>query len=115
VFQADSSGGEVFQTRPLCLDFPRFDGEDSKGWCYRALQFFDYYRISSAQRFTISSFHMEGKALVWFQELRNSNNLITWVEFLKALQIRFGRGSYDDPMETLVKLKQSRSIEEYKS
>lgn len=58
---------------------------------------------------------MEGKALVWFQELRTSNNLTTWSEFIKALQIRFGRGSYDDPMETLVKLKQTGSIEEYKS
>jgi hypothetical protein len=64
VFQVDSFGGEAFQTRSLCLDFPRFDGEDPEGWCYRASQFFDYYCISDAQRFTISSFHMEGKALV---------------------------------------------------
>lgn len=32
VFQADSSGGEAFQTRPLRLDFPRFDREDLEGW-----------------------------------------------------------------------------------
>jgi hypothetical protein len=58
---------------------------------------------------------MEGKALVWFQELCNNNNLTTWIEFLKALKTRFGRGSYDDPMESLVSPKQTRSIEEYKS
>jgi hypothetical protein len=83
-FQTDSSGGDAFQTRPLCLDFPRFDGNDHEGWCYRSSQFLDYYAISDQQRFTISGFRMEGKALVWFQELRNS--LITWNEFLKTLQ-----------------------------
>ncbi|XP_062158729.1 uncharacterized protein LOC133866207 [Alnus glutinosa] len=58
---------------------------------------------------------MEGRALVWFQELRSGNGLTTWNEFLKALQARFGTGSYDDQMETLVKLKQTGSVEEFKS
>jgi hypothetical protein len=115
LFPEDSSGDVVFQTRPLRLDFPRFDGEDPEGWSYRASQFFDYYSITDAQRFTISSFHMEGKALIWFQELHKSSSLTTWIEFLNALRIRFGRGSYDDPMESLVSLKQTGSVEEYKS
>jgi hypothetical protein len=29
------SSDEAFQPRPLRLDFPRFDGEDPEGWCYR--------------------------------------------------------------------------------
>jgi hypothetical protein len=70
--------------------------------------------MPDSQRFTISSFNMEGKALVWFQELRNGNNLTTWNEFLKAIQTRFGRSIYDDPMESLVSLKQTGSVEEYK-
>lgn len=105
LFQIEYSGGEAFHTRPLRLDFPRFDSEDPEGWCYHSTQFFDYYLIPEPQRFTISGFHMEGKVLVWFQELRNSNALTTWLEFLSNLQTQFGRGSYDDPMETLVKLK----------
>jgi hypothetical protein len=58
---------------------------------------------------------MEGKALSWFQALRSSNNLSTWSEFLIAIQVRFGRGSYDDPMETLSKLKQTGSLDNYKT
>jgi hypothetical protein len=58
---------------------------------------------------------MEGKALSWFQALRSSINLSTWIEFLIAIQVRFGRGSYDDHMETLSKLKQTGSLEEYKT
>jgi hypothetical protein len=58
---------------------------------------------------------MEGKALSWFQALCSSNNLSTWSEFLIVLQVRFGRGSYDDPMETLLKLKQTGSLDDYKT
>ena len=49
-------------------------------------------------------------ALIWFQELDKSNSFSTWDEFARALQTRFGMGSYDDPMETLSKLKQGRSL-----
>jgi hypothetical protein len=63
----------------------------------------------------ITAFYMEGKALSWFQALRNSNNLSSWEEFLVAIQVRFGKGAYDDPMETLSKLKQTGALEEYKT
>jgi hypothetical protein len=42
---------------------------------------------------------MEGKALSWFQALCNTHNLSSWNEFLVGIQVRFGKGSYDDPME----------------
>ncbi len=53
------------------------------------------------QKFNLAAFHMEGKALIWFQELRSTNNLNSWIEFTKAIRVRFGKGSYDDPMETV--------------
>ena len=49
---------------------------------------------------------MEGKSLSWFQALRNAHNLSSWNDFLIAIQVRFSKGAYDDPMETLSKLKQ---------
>jgi hypothetical protein len=88
------------------FEFPRFDGDDPETWNCRVGQFFDYYGMPDRQRLSISSFHMEGKALIWFQELKASRGLSTWDEFLRSLKIRFGKGSYDDPMENLTKLKQ---------
>jgi hypothetical protein len=32
-----------------------------------------------------------------------------------TIQVRFNKGSYDDPMENLSKLKQTRLLEEYKT
>lgn len=52
--------------------------------------------------------------MVWFQELKVSQTISSWEEFVRAVQIRFGPGAYDDPMETLSKLKQEGSLEDYK-
>jgi len=58
---------------------------------------------------------MEGKALVWFQELKAEKSVSTWEEFVRVTPIRFGKGSYDDPMETLTKLRQVGLPEDYKT
>jgi hypothetical protein len=58
---------------------------------------------------------MDGKALVWFRELRANNSVTTWAEFVRSMQTRFDKGSYDDPMETLSKLKQVGWLDDYKN
>lgn len=73
------------------------------------------YNTPDTQRLSISAFHMDGKALVWFQELKASNEVTSWIEFVRAIQIWFGRGPYDDPMETLFKLKYEGSLDDYKN
>jgi hypothetical protein len=77
--------------------------------------FFYHYSTPDAQRLFISSFHMEGRAMVWFQELKASKCVSNWEEFVRAIQIRFDKGAYDDPMETLSKLKLDGSLEDYKT
>jgi hypothetical protein len=113
--QEGNHSSDGFQTRSMKFDFPCFDGEDPETWSSRAGQFFDYYCTPDKQRLSISSFHMEGKALSWFQELKSSGSLSSWDEFLRAMKIRFGNGSYDDPMENLTNLKQVGSLEDYKT
>ncbi|XP_042972766.1 uncharacterized protein LOC122304569 [Carya illinoinensis] len=58
---------------------------------------------------------MEGKALVWFQDLEESGKLNTWEAFVKALLMRFGPTTYDDPMEQLAKLSQKGTVDGYKT
>jgi hypothetical protein len=114
-FQEGSSSRYGIQTRPVKLDFPRFDGEDPETWSCRAMQFFYYYATPDRQRLSIASFYMEGKTLIWFQELKLTGGLSNWDGFLRALTNRFGKGSYDDPMKTLTNLKQVGLLEEYKT
>jgi hypothetical protein len=55
---------------------------------------------------------MEGEALVWFQDADEAGQFPTWDAFLQALLTRFGH-VYDDPMESLVKLRQTTTVTEY--
>jgi len=55
---------------------------------------------------------MEGEALVWFQDAEESGQFPTWDAFVQALLVRFGP-AYDDPMEALMRLRQSASVAEY--
>ena len=53
----------------------------------------------------MASYHVEGEALIWFQDAENSSLFIDWEAFVKAVHVRFGATSYDDPMESLIWLK----------
>jgi hypothetical protein len=95
------------------LNFPRFKGGDPTAWVYRALQYFHYYQILEPEKVMHASYHLDEEALVWFQDCEHE--LHGWNDFVRAIQIRFGPASYDDPMELLTKLKQTHNIVAYKS
>lgn len=84
------------------------------GWLYKVNHFFAYHNTIPQQRLSLVSFHMEGRALIWFQDLEESGFLTDWDTFVKALLMRFGANFYDDPMEALTSLRQTDSMEEYK-
>jgi hypothetical protein len=60
----------------------------------------------------MASFHMEGEALIWFQDADESDQFPTWNAFVQAMLTRFGL-VYDDPMEALMRLCQSSSVVDY--
>ena len=99
--------------KPIRLEFPRFSGGDPSTWIFRAEQFFRYYEIPKEERVLNASYHLDDEALVWFQDYERS--LDSWQTFVRAIQVRFGPSSYDDPMENLTKLKQITIVAVYKS
>jgi hypothetical protein len=88
-------------TRLVKVDFPKFDGIDPSGWIYKAYKFFYYHRTPYNMRLILASIHMEGKALVWYQDMEMSSYLPNWTILAQALMQRFGPSAYDDPMESL--------------
>jgi hypothetical protein len=105
--------GRARDPRPMKLDFPRFKGGDPTAWVYRALQYFHYCQVPEPEKVIHASYHLDEEALVWFQDCEHE--LHGWNDFVRAIQIRFGPASYDDPMELLTKLKQTHTIAAYKS
>lgn len=82
-----SNGGHIRFAR---LDFPIFSA---------------YYNSPYQQRLPLASFHTEGKTLIWFQDLEEFDMLTDWDMFAKALLLRFGASSYNDPKEALTRLR----------
>jgi hypothetical protein len=94
------------------LEFPRFKGGDPTSWMFKAIQYFEYYQVHDASKVMHASYHLDDDALIWFQSCEH--DLGCWDNFARAIQLRFGPPSYDDPMKLLIKLKHVNSIEEYK-
>jgi hypothetical protein len=87
-------GGGI-NPRAVNLDFPKFDGTDPNNWVLKAQQFSAYGQIAENQRVPIAYFHMEGKALQWYNWLIESGSIRSWEEFVVALKIRFALSAYD--------------------
>lgn len=69
------------------------------------INFFYFHRIPYNQMLMLASIHMEGKTLVWYQDIDMAEALPNWEVFTHALMERFGPTCYDDRMEALTRLK----------
>lgn len=88
----DHSG---IQTRSIRLDCFKFDVDDPNGWIYQANQFFSYHQTNLHHHILLTSFHMEGKALVSFKILRHrevllvTNQIKTNLQSVEACKTKF--------------------------
>lgn len=97
----------------LKLEVPRFDGSEPLGWIYKINQLFDYHNTPEADKLTVASFHMEGRALAWFQWMNTTHQFPSWPAFLEALRTRFAPSQFEDPSGALCKLTQSGIVAQY--
>lgn len=45
------------------IKFPKFNGEDLRGWVYRCEQFFEYKETTEELKVKVSAVHLEGRAV----------------------------------------------------
>ncbi|KAK2423487.1 hypothetical protein QL285_033937 [Trifolium repens] len=81
----------------LKLDVPRFDGQNAQGWIFKISQFFTYHNTPEEERITVASFYLDGPALAWYQWMYRNDQIVSWPQFLQALELRFAPTEYDDP------------------
>nr|KYP50891.1 Transposon Ty3-G Gag-Pol polyprotein [Cajanus cajan] len=58
---------------------------------------------------------MRGDALAWFKWMFYNQKLGDWLSFSRALEVRFGPSSYENPQATLFKLKQTGTVTDYQT
>ncbi|KAG2717245.1 hypothetical protein I3760_03G166100 [Carya illinoinensis] len=91
--------------RGVRLDFPHFQGDHPASWIFKAHQYFEFHQTPLPHRLLMSSHHMEGEALVWYQESSDRGHFHDWDTFTRSMLLRFRPTSYDSPMEELTRLK----------
>nr|GEY17757.1 hypothetical protein [Tanacetum cinerariifolium] len=80
------------------MEFPKFFGDDVKGWMYRIKQFFTIYNVTKEDKVKIDSIYMYDRALAWhLQFLRAQRENVTWAVYEEAVLNRF-REANEDPM-----------------
>jgi len=70
-------------SQPVRLEFPKFSGEDPASWVYKANQYFKYYSTPIIEELMLASFHMEGEALIWFQDSEEAGLLLIGSHWFK--------------------------------
>ncbi|KAG2716720.1 hypothetical protein I3760_03G141200 [Carya illinoinensis] len=108
-------GSRGIHAKTLRLDFPKFNGSKPMEWILKAEQFFEYFNTLDEHKLQISSFHMEGKTLSWYFWLRDSGPIRGWEDFISALKVRFEPFTYDNPIVTSTKLRQTTTVEDYQT
>ncbi|KAL4581954.1 hypothetical protein LXL04_006488 [Taraxacum kok-saghyz] len=101
--------------RPPKILLPTFNGSNPLDWLFQATNYFEYYRIPPAQRLSLSVFYFTGEALSWYKHLANNNLLGNWIEFSRALELRFGPSAYVNHQATLFKLTQTSTVSAYQA
>lgn len=101
--------------RGIRLDFPHFNGKNPSAWIFKASQYFEYHQTTPAQTLLLASYHMEGDALVWYQEALDTAQFVSWETLVRVMLVRFGPSAYDDPLEALTRLKQVTTVATFKA
>ncbi|GJS76206.1 reverse transcriptase [Tanacetum coccineum] len=95
------------------IEFPKFSGDDVKGWIYRCNQFFRIDGIEEKDKIQLASMHVYDKALIWHQQFcKRFGENYPWEVYAKEAIRRFD-SVFDDPLMELKNLKQDGSVKDY--
>ncbi|KAK4427857.1 hypothetical protein Salat_1554700 [Sesamum alatum] len=76
------------------IEFPRFCGQDFRGWLYKCNQFFQLFsNIPDDSKVKLASIHLDGEALRWhtkFMAARDSESVVKWEEYVQEMEVQFG-------------------------
>ncbi|GKA70256.1 putative mitochondrial protein [Tanacetum coccineum] len=85
----NGEGSSRKYSRMTKLEFPKFSGEDVKGWLYRCHQFFKVDNVDDNVKVKLASIHLFDKALAWHRQFDKDKfeALISKVELTESQAI----------------------------
>lgn len=104
-------------TRPLNfmpkLEFPKFDGSNSRIWIKKCNKYFDLCKIPNDQKVDLASLYMVDKAENWIASYLSVRRSVDWNDFIIDLTARFRDDSGINIVEQFNKLQQYDTLEKY--
>lgn len=96
------------------LEFPTFDGlEDALPWLTRVEQFFDGQGTPEGGKLWLASYHLAGRASLWYRRLKRAHGTPPWGEFSMLLNRRFGPKIRNTELAVIKNLRQTSSVDDY--
>nr|GEW03098.1 hypothetical protein [Tanacetum cinerariifolium] len=93
-------------------EFPKFHGEDVKGWVYRCKYFLKIDEIKKERKVELAFMDLYDQALVWHQQyVKKYGDRTPWEMYEDEVVKRFG-AIYEDPIVDLKNLKQEEVVGE---
>ncbi|KAL0290655.1 UNVERIFIED_CONTAM: hypothetical protein Scaly_2662700 [Sesamum calycinum] len=71
------------------MEFPYFDGENSRGWVRRCVRYFQLIPIPDDQKVPMASVYMQGKVELWYQGYIERKEFQPWDELVFSVLERF--------------------------
>ncbi|KAI4364755.1 hypothetical protein MLD38_020809 [Melastoma candidum] len=106
----DDSRGIIANTFSMPkVDFPEFDGHELEDWLYKCRRYFELEHVPEDRKVKLASLYLYGSALQWhysYVKNRKKERALVWEEYSAALNSRFGKEVFEDPMGKMKNLKQ---------
>ncbi|GJU88044.1 reverse transcriptase [Tanacetum coccineum] len=95
------------------IEFPKFNGDDVKGWIFKCRQLFRIDNVLDKMKVELAAMHVYDRALTWHQQVvKRYGAWCTWELYEQEALSRFG-AVFEDPMVELKNLKQTSTVKSY--
>ncbi|KAK2976727.1 hypothetical protein RJ640_024966 [Escallonia rubra] len=95
------------------LSFPRFNGDDPKGWVRKAEKYFDLCPIHEDYKVPYASVHFDAQAEHWYAAYIKPVENVDWESFVKDLYARFSVLTGVSVLGEFNKLQQTGRVDDY--
>nr|GEZ23961.1 hypothetical protein [Tanacetum cinerariifolium] len=102
-------------TRMTKIEFPKFGGDDVRGWLFKCEQLFKIDHVLDPHKVQLALIYLYDTASLWHRQfVKLMGESASWNSFKEAIMQGFG-SPYDDPMGDIKDLRHTGSIEEYQN
>lgn len=103
------------KTRGMRVEFPRFNGENPRGWLRKCHRYFILNPMTDVEKILLASMHFDGKAEYWYMDYIEGKEFMGWASFSGLLMERFLEGECQNLIGEFNKLQQVGTVEEYRA